>query len=537
MACDVMRSRLAPVSADERRLAVIDMGSNTFRLVVFRYRPGGSFQLVNEIRDVVRLSAGAGPEGLSAEAIERASHTTRLYAAFCEAAGVDDVAAVATSAVRDAANAADALDALSAGGALKVRTLSAEEEAWYGYLGTVNSTTLGDGHVLDLGGGSVQISQVVGRKLGRTLSRPLGAVRMTERFLARQRPSRADLKALRKHVARELGEVPWLERSGGRMVGIGGTIRTLAVMHQRRVRYALDEIHGYLLGRDGLEELVNAMAGLPARDRGRLPGLKQDRADITLAGAVVIATALEHLGVEGIEICAQGLREGIFYERFLAPAEPPLIGDVRRQSVENLVNIYRCERTHAERVTDLALAVYDGARAPGHPADGAPRARAALGRGDAARRRGDGGLQRPPQARLLPGAERRPAGLPPTASWRWSPCWCARTARRCRALAARERARPRRRRPADAPGRLPARGRATRARPRRRHPRGADRGPRRDRAPGRARRGRPERGALVGRPRGADVRAGLRPAPRAGRGRGLSARAGNRTSSSRPPRA
>ena len=129
----------------------------------------------------------------------------RLYAAFCEAAGVDDVAPVATSAVRDAANAEEVLDALSAGGALPLRILSAEEEAWYGYLGAVNSTTLGDGHVLDLGGGSVQVSQVVGRKLGRTLSLPLGAVRMTERFLPRQRASRDGLKALRKHVARELG--------------------------------------------------------------------------------------------------------------------------------------------------------------------------------------------------------------------------------------------------------------------------------------------------------------------------------------------
>ena len=347
------------MSADERRLAVIDMGSNTFRLVVFRYRPGGSFQLVDEIRDVVRLSGGAGPEGLSADAVERASHTVSLYAAFCQAAGLDDVAPVATSAVRDAANAAEALDALSAGGALPLRILSAEEEAWYGYLGVVNSTTLGDGHVLDLGGGSVQISEVVGRKLGRTLSRPLGAVRMTERFLPRQRAGRADLKALRKHVAKELGEVPWLERSGGRMVGIGGTIRTLAAMAQRRERYALDEIHGYLLTRESLEERIDAMAELPARERGRLPGLKHDRADITLAGAVVISTALEHLGVDRIEICAQGLREGIFYERFLAPAEPPLIADVRRQSVLNLVDIYRCERPHSERVTDLALAVYD----------------------------------------------------------------------------------------------------------------------------------------------------------------------------------
>jgi exopolyphosphatase/guanosine-5'-triphosphate,3'-diphosphate pyrophosphatase len=143
------------------------------------------------------------------------------------------------------------------------------------------------------------------------------------------------------------------------MVGVGGTIRTLAAMHQRRTGYALDEIHGYLLTRDGLEELIEVMAELPARERSRLPGLKQDRADITLAGAVVISTALQRLGVEAVEICAQGLREGIFYERFLAPAEPPLIGDVRHQSVLNLVDIYRCERPHAERVTELALTVYD----------------------------------------------------------------------------------------------------------------------------------------------------------------------------------
>ena len=346
------------------------MGSNTFRLVVFRYRTGGSFQLVDEIRDVVRLSGGAGPEGLSAEAIERAAHTVRLYAAFCEAAGIDEVAPVATSAARDAANSEEVLRALSADGRLPVRVLSAEEEAWYGYLGAVNSTTLGDGHVLDLGGGSTQISQVVGRKLGRTVSRPLGAVRMTERFLPRQRASRADLKALRKHVARELGDVPWLERSGGRMVGIGGTIRTLAAMHQRRTRYSLDEIHGYLLSRDGLEELIEAMSELPVRERSRLPGLKPDRADITLAGATVISTVLEHLGVDQVEICSQGLREGIFYERFLAPAEPPLIDDVRRQSVMNLFDIYRCERPHAEHVAALALGVYDElARLGLHPVD------------------------------------------------------------------------------------------------------------------------------------------------------------------------
>lgn len=355
-----MASRVAPPRGDaERRLAVIDMGSNTFRLVVFRYRPGGSFQLVDEIRDAVRLSGGAGPAGLAPDALERAAHTTRLYAAFCAAAEVDDVAAVATSAVRDAANRDDALAALSADGALDLRILSAEEEAWYGYLGAVNSTTLGDGHVLDLGGGSVQVSQVVGRSLDRVISRPLGAVRMTEAFLPDPRATRGQIKALRRHVERALADVDWLEGAGGRMVGVGGTIRTLASMHQRRVRYGLDELHGYNLTRSGIEELISAMAELPATERSTLPGLKQDRADITLAGAIVISTILDRVGAEGVEICAQGLREGIFYERLLSPADPPLVADVRRQSVLNLVATYRCDVPHAQNVTELALAVYD----------------------------------------------------------------------------------------------------------------------------------------------------------------------------------
>lgn len=351
------------------------MGSNTFRLVVFRYRPGGSFQLVDEIRHAVRLSGGAGPRGLHPDALERAGHAANLYRAFCDAAGVDDVAAVTTSAVRDGANRDEALAALSVDGALDVRVLSVDEEAWYGFLGAVNSTTLRDGHVLDLGGGSVQVSQVAGRRLGEVVSRPLGAVRMTERFLAGQRASRSDIRSLRRHVGRQLDDLEWLAGAGGRMVGIGGTIRTLASMYQRSVRYPLmGELHGYHLPREGIDELIDTMAALPAAERSRIPGLKQDRADITLAGAIVIGAILERAGVEAIEICSQGLREGLFYERFLSPAEPPLIPDIRRQSVMNLVDTYRCDIPHVEHVCTLALIIYDElARLGLHTADASER--------------------------------------------------------------------------------------------------------------------------------------------------------------------
>lgn len=335
------------------------MGSNTFRLVVFRYRPGGSFQLVDEIRDAVRLSAGAGPRGLRPEAVARAERAARLYAAFCRETGIEEVDALATSAVRDAANQKDVLRALGAGGALPVRVLSAGEEAWYGYLGAVNSTTLGDGHVIDLGGGSAQITEVRGRRLERSISRPLGAVRMTEAFLPGQKPSRGQMKALRRHVAGAVADAGWIRPAGGRAVGIGGTIRTLAAMDQRRSGYPLDELHGYRLRREAVEALVAGMAALPARERSRIPGLKPDRADITLAGAIVVSELLGAIGADEVEVCAQGLREGVFYERFLAPADPPLIPDVRRQSVMNLVAAFRCDVPHAEHVAALATGLYD----------------------------------------------------------------------------------------------------------------------------------------------------------------------------------
>lgn len=355
-----MSPRVAlPAGGAERRLAVIDMGSNTFRLVVFRYRPGGAFRLVDEILDTVRLSRGAGPDGIRPEAVERAAHTARLYAAFCAAEHIDEVDAVSTSAAREAANRDAVLDALAAGGRLPVRVLSALDEARYGYLGAVNSTTLGDGWVLDLGGGSIQATEVRGRRMGRSASRPLGAVRMTEAFLGDGPAARSELKALRRHAERALREEAWIEDLGPRVVGIGGTVRTLARMAQKEEGHPLDELHGYALRRDALDGLIGTMADLPAAERASIPGLKADRADITLAGAVVIGAAMDLAGASEIEICAQGLREGVFYERLLADDPDHLVPDVRRHSVLNLMDAYRCDTDHCAQVGALALSIHD----------------------------------------------------------------------------------------------------------------------------------------------------------------------------------
>src|SRR3954449_902877 len=167
----------------ERRLAVIDCGSNSFRLVVFTYTDTW-WKRTDEIHEAVRIGEGLDASGeLQPEPMERALETLELYAHFCRATGIDTVRPVATSAIRDAGNQAQFLKKARKRSGLDVEVLSGEAEARYGYLAAINSTTLSQGVVLDLGGGSLQLTRVEGREALDARSWPLGAVRMTERFL------------------------------------------------------------------------------------------------------------------------------------------------------------------------------------------------------------------------------------------------------------------------------------------------------------------------------------------------------------------
>src|ERR1700712_470905 len=219
------------MAAAERRIAVCDLGSNSFRLVVFTASDEGWWRRTDEIHEAVRIGAGIAETGkLGAEGIARGLATAEVFAHFCEATGITEIDAVATSAIRDATNAHEFLDHA----ALPVRVLSKEEEARMGYLAAVNSTTLADGAVLDLGGGSMQLVRVASRHARELQSWPLGAVRMTERFgLGEGTASKKQLKALRELVGAQLEDAPWLPKSGGRDVGIGGTVRNLAAAVQR----------------------------------------------------------------------------------------------------------------------------------------------------------------------------------------------------------------------------------------------------------------------------------------------------------------
>jgi exopolyphosphatase/guanosine-5'-triphosphate,3'-diphosphate pyrophosphatase len=351
------------------RVAVIDMGSNSFRLVVYGCEAGRYWQHVDEIREAVRVGQGMGDEGvLQPEPMERAVRTAKVFGSFCRAASIDEVHPVATSAIRAASNGRDLLARIARESGLEARVLDEAEEARYGYLAIANSTTIEDGFGIDIGGGSVQAMRLDGRKLTRSASWQLGAVRVSEAFLPDDdSASSKQLKALRKHVKSELESAEWFTREadakrGPRAVGIGGTIRNLASAAERRAGLPETDAQGYLLKRDDLESLIEELASMPPQKRGRVPGIKPDRGDVILGGAVVLATLMDQAGVDELEATDAGLREGIFFERFLESEDggEPLFPDVRGASVMNLAHRYMQDLQHPRHVARLSLDILDG---------------------------------------------------------------------------------------------------------------------------------------------------------------------------------
>jgi exopolyphosphatase/guanosine-5'-triphosphate,3'-diphosphate pyrophosphatase len=345
------------------RVAVADLGSNSWRLVVYGYEPDTPWwSVVDEIREAVRVGAGMGEERmLRPERIDRAVHTAAVFASFCRASGIEAIEAVATSAIRDATNRDELLSAIRERTGIEARVISGREEARYGWLAIANSTTIEDGFGLDIGGGSIQTMRLARRRLGEAESLPLGSVRVSERFLPDEKATAKGMKALRKHVAAELEALGWWT-GGGRLVGIGGTIRNLAAAAMRRAELPPVGVQGYELRLETLEELIELLASKPASKRGELSGIKVDRGDVILGGALTLAATLDAGGFEAIEVTEAGLREGIFFDRLLGERE--LFDDVRRESVENLAHRFS-EGEHPRRVAALSLEMFDGLAAAG----------------------------------------------------------------------------------------------------------------------------------------------------------------------------
>jgi exopolyphosphatase/guanosine-5'-triphosphate,3'-diphosphate pyrophosphatase len=292
-------------------VAVVDLGSTAVRLLLARIVPNAGSRVLLQERVPTRLGGGA-PGTLPREAIDqtlRAVH--RFFARHAQNGRGPRVVAVATSAVRDARNRERLLGPLRTREGIDVQILSARDEARLGVSACLGSLPFDDGIVVDLGGASLQLSRVWNRKVVSIASLPLGSVRTSRRFLRHDPPGARALQALRTGIRVQLrGAVP-PARPGEVMVGLGGTVRTLASIYLRSHPGERKHRHGLHLRQADVVAIREHLEGVSRRKRRKIRGLKLERADIILAGAIVIEEVMVFGGYLTLVICTRGVRDGI----------------------------------------------------------------------------------------------------------------------------------------------------------------------------------------------------------------------------------
>ena len=299
------------------RVAVIDVGSNSGRVTVLEVGPLGHLDVLSDSRAPLRLERDLERDNeFSEDAIRRTAEVAADFLAIARGAGADRVVAVATAAVRDAANAGALLERIEDQAAVDVRVISGEEEARHSFRGAVHGLAVSSGVVFDIGGGSLEVTRFEERNPVGAWSLPLGALLLSDRFLAHDPPSADEIKALRHHVHRALDQIGLgpLGRHEA-LVGTGGTTRNLARIGRHLHAYPLPRLHGYVLTSGIAEEVADRLSSRRVARRRSVPGLNRDRADSIVGGALVVHTLMD-IAASDVIVSGQGLREGLALDAF-----------------------------------------------------------------------------------------------------------------------------------------------------------------------------------------------------------------------------
>jgi exopolyphosphatase/guanosine-5'-triphosphate,3'-diphosphate pyrophosphatase len=349
--------------------AAIDIGTNSFHLVVARALHGGGFEVVTTEKEMVRLGSGGGDmKRLEPDAIERGVAALTRMVGVARSLGAE-VTAVATSAVREAQNRDELLDRVHRELGITIDVISGYEEARLIYHGVIHALPLVDRRVLvvDIGGGSTELIVGQGAELIEARSLRLGAIRITQRFFGGsedgpaggERPSKAAVNRCRRYLQDELAMVS-RELGGHRPelgVGSSGTIAAVAAMIAAAEGTELRQLSGFTFTAAQLAAAVKRVTHRSADQRRSLPGLDDRRADIILGGILLLQEVVLAFGVKTMTVSEFALREGVLFDRF--PADPGHLQNLRRSNAHRLVNQFDPDTDHAETTARIALQLFD----------------------------------------------------------------------------------------------------------------------------------------------------------------------------------
>lgn len=270
------------------KIGIIDLGSNSARLVIVELFGDGHFMVVDELKESVRLGQDMERDGfLKPQRVAETIKTLKMFRKLCDASNVDRIIAVATAAVRRAKNQRSFLDEIQATCGIKVKVLSEEEEATLVYRGVINSMDIPKGIILEIGGGSTKIVYYNRRNMLNYVTLPFGAVTLTDLFKDDGLSPEQQAEKVEEFFTEQLKGIEWLSNiePDVQMIGVGGSFRNIFKISKMVRKYPLDTVHNYNLPVEDFESIYDMIKVLDLDKKKKIKGLSTGRADILPCGA------------------------------------------------------------------------------------------------------------------------------------------------------------------------------------------------------------------------------------------------------------
>ncbi|EKQ51334.1 MULTISPECIES: exopolyphosphatase [unclassified Clostridium] len=337
-----------------KNIAVIDIGSNSMRVLVYELYENNSFKIIDEEKRMTRLGQFIDKSNnLSKEGIQKLIVTLEFFKILCEKNNVVEIIVVATEAIRRADNKNEILSLVKEKLDLDIRILSGIEESAYGYLTIKSTMDINNALLIDIGGSSMEITLVKDKKIVQGISLPLGSIPLTKLFPFDGPADKYIISEFKNFIDKEFDKLPWLKDAKNLpLIGIGGTARSIGKIHKKFINYPLDLLHNYSISIDEIKTIYDYVLSLDMNQKTKLKGLPKERADIFTAPFSALVALMNYCSCPLLKISQYGIREGVLYERLLGQNIDTT--DILDFSLNNILINNDLNLPHAEKIQDLS---------------------------------------------------------------------------------------------------------------------------------------------------------------------------------------
>ena len=343
------------------KIGIIDLGSNSARLVIVEMLGDGHFIVIDQIKESVRLGKDMERDGfLKPQRIAETLKTLKMFRKLCDAYCIEKIIAVATAAVRRAKNQRSFLDEVATTCGIKLRVLSAEEEAMYVYRGVINTMDIPKGIILEIGGGSTKIVRYNRKNVLNYETLPFGAVTLTELFASDGLKPEEQAEKIEEFFTEQLKNIEWLKELDPetQLIGVGGSFRSLCKLSKMMKKSPLNIVHNYRMTTEEFTSIYDMLKVLDLDKKKRIKGISSNRADILPSALAVVSSFVKYLNFDRMVISGCGLREGIMFNYAMPITVEKPITDVLTYSLNTLVKFYNLNQKHVEHVVNLSVQLF-----------------------------------------------------------------------------------------------------------------------------------------------------------------------------------